>query len=178
MTLYTSQCTPSSTSTEPSGGTKGLVITNSASVFFGNSISDVQFYLQKKGSPTVGIVSCELRRCSTGALVHTFWSMNLSDLDPSGAWTSNTTTPYTGAIAVGDIICVTWGSDHLYFYYRQAECQDIGYSGFANSSTACTPPAAWDPWYKITTGSGPSPPPSSGSTVMPPPYANIGLIGL
>ena len=168
MTLYTSDCTPLVWALETGAGVKGTVINNSSSVYYGQSISDVQYYLKQHG--TVGIVSAQLFQCSDGSVKHTFWTMNLSDVSPTGAWTANTSIPYTGTIVVGDIIGVSW-SVNCGVSRVNSNCIDGTNSGYASSATDCTADHGFDMWYKITTGGAPS----SGTTFFPPRPAYVRL---
>ena len=170
MTLYESSCTPMVWTSEPSAAAKGTVVSSSLSIYYGKSISDVQFYLKQNGT-TVGICSAKLFNCSDGSTKHTFWSMNISDISSTGAWTNNSSTAYSGSITTGDIIGIEFS--HAFSIGRyNGNCLDGTYSGYASSATDCVNDHDFDLWYKITTG---APPPESSGTVMPPPIAHVRL---
>ena len=147
-TTHTSDCATMLWTTEGSGASKGTLIVSTSSVFYGKQINDVQFYCKQNG--TTGTAKARIFASSTGATKHEFWSMNISDIDSgSGAWTDETSTPYTGTITTGDIIGVTFS--HPFSIARSSNyCVDGSYSGYASSATDTVQDHTFDQWYKIT----------------------------
>ena len=148
-TTQTSDCATMLWTTEGSGASKGTLIASTSSIYYGKSITDVQFYCKQNGT-TSGTAKARIFASSTGATKHEFWSMNISDIDSgSGAWTDETSTPYTGTITTGDIIGVTFS--HPFSIARSTNyCVDGSYSGYASSATDTVQDHTFDQWYKIT----------------------------
>ena len=146
-TTHTSDCATMAWTTESAGASKGTVIGSTSSIYYGKSITDVQFYCKQNG--TSGTASAKIFQCSDGSTKHTFWTMNISDISATGAWTDETSTPYTGTITTGDIIGVTF-SDPFSIARSTNYCVDGSYSGYASSATDTVQDHTFDQWYKIT----------------------------
>ena len=146
--IYESSCTPMNWTTEPSSGAKGTVVSNESSIYYGKSITDTQYYLKQNGT-TSGTASAKIIQCSDGSTKHTFWTMNISDISATGAWTTETSTPYTGTITTGDIIGMEF--THAFGIGRyNGNCLDGTYSGYASTATDCSNDHDFDLWYKYT----------------------------
>jgi len=94
-----------------SGETVGEMAMNDSSLLYGFAITDAQFYPFNPNENT-GTLTCGVWNAA-GSLLHTFWTKDMTELPTaheSAVVTTETSTPYTSAIAVGDTIGCTAGS--------------------------------------------------------------------
>ena len=145
---YESSCAPFAWTSESSGAVKGTGVFSSSSIYYGKSITDTQYYLKQNGT-TSGTASAKLFQCSDGAEKHEFWTMNISDISETGAWTEEESTPYTGTITTGDIIGMEF-TNAFSIGRANAFCVDGSYSAYASSATDCVQDHTIDLWYKYT----------------------------
>tara|TARA_B100000029_G_scaffold422233_1_gene428851 strand:+ start:336 stop:863 length:528 start_codon:yes stop_codon:yes gene_type:complete len=153
---------------------KGLYIATATSVFYNQSISDVQFYAYRSNSEPSKTLYARLR-ASDGTLKHTFWSMPYDDLPTSGALTTQTTSAYTSNIAVNDVIVLEVDpaptTATLYFGYYSSDNFDGTNTTYTGRNSDGTYPSitSYDSAFSITLGGSSG----SGGVLLPPPYSEI-----
>jgi len=151
-------------SSDPAGSTIiSEVAMNASSVFYGQSISMVKFYLYNPASNT-GTLTCGIYE-SDGTLKHTFYTMDMSTLPTvdEGLITPDSCTAFTGALAVGDGIGVKTDSQAIKLPVQLTDVFDGVNTAWRSNATTNT---SYDCAFEITTGAG-----VTATTTMPPPPA-------